>query len=72
MTGGLIITTFIFSKFKQKREIAKLSTVPAIFNINEPMTFGYPVMLNPVFALPSMLIMPLNTILAFLTIDTFG
>ena len=72
MTGGLIIGTFILSKIKSRKEISKLATMPALFNVNEPMTFGYPIMLNPIYAIPSMVIMPLNTVLAFLVVDTFG
>ena len=72
MTGGLILSTYVFSKVKSKREIAKLASVPAIFNVNEPMTFGYPIMLNPIYAIPCMIIMPINAIIAFLAVDTFG
>ena len=39
-------------KFKAMRG---LMTIPNIFNINEPVIFGVPVMLNPVFFIPMVL-----------------
>ena len=42
------------------RSIAKLSIGPGVFNINEPVIFGLPVMLNPVMAIP-FIITPLIT-----------
>ncbi len=34
------------------KEIAKLSIGPGLFNINEPVIFGMPIMLNPILAIP--------------------
>ncbi|OTE88657.1 PTS cellobiose transporter subunit IIC, partial [Escherichia coli] len=48
MTLGLIIAIFIASKRPEQREIAKMSLVPGIFQINEPMIFGLPIVLNPI------------------------
>ena len=55
----LIIATLLFSKYKPSRDIAKLSVVPGVFNINEPMIFGYPIVFNyalviPFIAIPAM------------------
>lgn len=55
VTGGLIVAILLFSKKSEHRAIAKLSIVPALFNINETMTFGLPIVLNPIFAIPFML-----------------
>ncbi len=52
VTIGLVIAIFIFSKREDYKGIAKLSLVPGIFNINETMTFGLPIMLNPIMAIP--------------------
>ncbi len=60
VTIGLIIAIFIFSKREDYKGIAKLSFAPGIFNINETMTFGLPIMLNPVMAIP-FIITPLIT-----------
>lgn len=55
MTLGLIIAIFIASKRPEQREIAKLSLVPGIFQINEPMIFGLPIVLNPIMVVPFIL-----------------
>lgn len=55
VTGGLIVAILLFSKREDHRAIAKISIVPGIFNINETMTFGLPIVLNPIYAIPFML-----------------
>lgn len=55
ITGGLLISILLFSKRDDYRTIAKLSIAPGIFNINETMTFGLPIVLNPILAVPFML-----------------
>lgn len=52
VTIGLIISIFIFGKREDNRAIATLSIVPGIFNINETITFGMPMVLNPILAIP--------------------
>ncbi|MDV4149431.1 PTS transporter subunit EIIC [Clostridium sp. AL.422] len=60
VTIGLVVAIFVFSRREDYRGIAKLSAAPAIFNINETMTFGLPIMLNPIMAIP-FVITPLIT-----------
>ncbi len=60
-SGGtlcLLIATFIVSRNAASRNVAKLAFLPGIFNINEPVLFGYPIVYNvsliiPFIALPS-------------------
>jgi len=59
-TIGLIIAIYLLSKRDDYRAIAKLSTPPAIFEINETMTFGLPIVLNPLLVLP-FIVTPLVT-----------
>lgn len=40
------------SKSEQIKAVSKAALLPGIFNINEPATFGYPIMYNPVLAVP--------------------
>jgi PTS system cellobiose-specific IIC component len=40
------------SKSKQISAISKISAVPGWFGINEPMTFGMPIMYNPILQIP--------------------
>lgn len=60
LTIGLLIAVMIATKRKEMKEIAKLSIGPGIFNINEPVIFGMPIMLNPILAIP-FIITPLVT-----------
>lgn len=46
------------SKSKQINAVAKISVVPGWFNINEPITFGMPVMYNPILCIPYVLSIP--------------
>ena len=55
ITGGLIIAILLFSKRDDYKQISKLSIPCAIFNINEPMTFGIPIVMNPMMAIPFIL-----------------
>ena len=55
VTLGLVIAIFIFSKREDNRAIATLSIVPGLFNINETMTFGIPLVLNPILGIPFIL-----------------
>lgn len=67
-TGGtlsLIIATLIFSKQGSTRGVAKLSTAPGIFNINEPMIFGYPIVFNLPMMIPFVLLPALGLIFAY-------
>ena len=55
ITGGLIIAIMLFSKRDDYKAIAKLALPCALFNINEPLTFGLPIVMNPVLAIPFMI-----------------
>ena len=55
VTLGLVIAIFIFSKREDNRAIATLSVVPGLFNINETVTFGIPLVLNPILGIPFIL-----------------
>lgn len=52
---GLVIAIFSISKLKQTRAIANLSIAPGLFNINEPVIFGLPIVLNPIMIIPFVL-----------------
>ena len=55
ITGGLLIAIFLFSKREDFRAIAKLALPCGIFNINEPLIFGIPIVMNPMLMIPFML-----------------
>lgn len=52
LTIGLMIAIFLVSKRSDYRAVAKLSIMPGLFNINETLIFGLPIMLNPILAIP--------------------
>lgn len=68
MTLGLIIAIFIGSRRQEYRDIGKLSIGPGIFNINEPIIFGIPIVLNPLFIVPFILVPAVNTVVGYLFI----
>lgn len=49
---GLIIAMVVTSKSRQNKEITKLALTSGCFNINEPVLFGLPVILNPIMLIP--------------------
>lgn len=53
-TLSLLIAMLFFCKSKRVLELGKLSLVAGIFNINEPIVFGLPIVLNPVIAIPGL------------------
>lgn len=57
---------FIRSKSPRLRRVGWLGIWPGIFNINEPITFGAPVVFNPVLAIPFIIITFLNASVAYL------
>lgn len=54
--GTLALCLFMcFSKSKSLKSLGRLSIVPSIFNINEPILFGLPIVLNPIIIIPFIL-----------------
>lgn len=51
VTFGLVFWC-MFSKSSAQKKIGRLALVPALFGINEPILFGAPIVLNPVFFIP--------------------
>ena len=60
MTIGLVVFMAFMAKSTQLRSIGKLAFIPGIFNINEPVLFGLPVVMNPILALPFFIMPPLS------------
>ncbi len=65
-TISLIIAIFIASKRKHHRYIAGFSTPMGLFNINESVVFGLPIVLNPLFFFPFILVPVILTIVAYI------
>jgi PTS system cellobiose-specific IIC component len=52
VTFGLVLAMLFFAKSKQMKNLSRLALAPGIFNINEPIIFGLPIMLNPIMIIP--------------------
>lgn len=51
----LLIAIIIFSKIKKRKKLCHLAGIPLIFNINEFIVFGLPIVLNPIYLVPFVL-----------------
>ena len=54
-TGATLVITLMFAfmaKSKELRAAGRASSIPVLFNVNEPILFGAPIVLNPVFFVP--------------------
>ena len=61
----LLIAVFLVSKNKAGRTVGKLAAAPGIFNINEPVIFGYPIVYNISMAIPFVLIPSLGILISY-------
>ncbi|WP_125709994.1 PTS sugar transporter subunit IIC [Lacticaseibacillus porcinae] len=68
ITIGMVVYMLWFAKSEQMKSLGKLEIVPALFNINEPILFGAPIVLNPMMLLPFMLTPMLSMGLTYLAI----
>lgn len=68
ITIGMVVYMAFFAKSAQCRQVGKLGLGPACFNINEPVLFGTPVVLNPIMAVPFILMPMLSGTIQYLAI----
>ncbi len=74
-TGATLILTFMFAflaKSKQMKTIGRASAIPVLFGVNEPILFGAPVVLNPIFFIPFVTAPILNVWIFKFFVDTLG
>lgn len=62
----LLIATFLVSKSAVSKNVAKLALGPGIFNINEPVLFGYPIVYNVSLAIPFIGVPALGILISYL------
>lgn len=65
-TIGLVILLTFRARSAYLKALGKTAIVPSIFNINEPVIFGTPLILNPILALPFICIPLINGIIAWM------
>ncbi|WP_368259504.1 PTS sugar transporter subunit IIC [Enterococcus sp. 2201sp1_2201st1_C11_2201SCRN_220225] len=61
----LVIAILWVSRRRDERQIAKMGLTTCLFNITEPVMFGLPVVMNPIFMIPCALIPSINLIIAY-------
>lgn len=65
ITFGLVIAMLFAAKSKQYKALGKVAAFPAIFNVNEPIVFGFPIVMNPVMFLPFILVPVLAALIVY-------
>jgi len=65
LTIGLAILMVWFAKSEQTKALGKLSIGPGLFNINEPIIFGFPMVMNPMMFVPFILAPTLSAVVSY-------
>lgn len=58
------------SKSKQLKTVGRIGLVPSFFGISEPIIFGVPLMLNPLYLIPFLFTSTINGVIAFLVMES--
>ncbi len=75
MMGGsgatmcLLIALFLGFRKHHSLKLAKISLLPSLFNVNELLTFGLPIVLNPLFLIPFICVPVSHLIIAYIATD---
>ena len=56
LTLGLLIASLLVARSKQMSSLTRMATVPGLFNINEPIIFGLPIVFNPYLIVPFIIV----------------
>ncbi|WP_374287999.1 EAL domain-containing protein [Desulfovibrio desulfuricans] len=64
-TMALCLAVFVRGRDRGIKKLCLLALVPALCNVNEPLIFGIPLVLNPAFAIPFLLVPAVQTIVAY-------
>ncbi|WP_449355805.1 PTS cellobiose transporter subunit IIC [Virgibacillus natechei] len=70
MTLSVIILIFIIGKSRQLKEIGRLGAPAGIFNVNEPIIFGLPIIMNPLILIPWLVAPVVATIITYFSMAT--
>lgn len=74
-TGATLVVTLMFAfmaRSKELKAVGKASAIPVLFGVNEPILFGAPLILNPVFFIPFVLAPIMNVLLFKIFVDVLG
>lgn len=70
MTIGLVVFMAFFAKSVQFKQLGRLSIGPAAFNINEPVVFATPIVMNPLMAIPFILTPVVSGLITYFALYT--
>lgn len=68
ITLGLIAAALLVAKSQQVNQLSKMSLVPGLFNINEPIIFGLPIIFNPLMIVPFVLVPVIAVLITYFSI----
>lgn len=74
-TGATLVVTLMFAfmaRSKELKAVGRASAIPVLFGVNEPILFGAPLILNPVFFIPFVLAPIMNVWLFKIFVDVLG
>jgi PTS system cellobiose-specific IIC component len=67
LTLGACLAVVIFGKSQRLKNLGRVCIVPQLFNISEPILFGLPIMLNPMFFVPYVVTLVFNCTASYVT-----
>ncbi|WP_122036029.1 PTS sugar transporter subunit IIC [Aliivibrio sp. EL58] len=69
LTFGLVCCMVLFARSIQFKQLGRLSFIPGIFNINEPVIFATPIIFNPIMFIPFVTAPVLSAIMVYTSIN---
>lgn len=70
MTLAVVFAILVFMKSKQMKQVGKLGLGPGIFNVNEPIIFGLPIVMNPIIIVPWILAPMIVTLVSYFAMSS--
>ncbi|MGF1683910.1 PTS sugar transporter subunit IIC [Photobacterium minamisatsumaniensis] len=71
LTFGLVCCMVMFARSAQYKQLGRLSFIPGVFNINEPIIFATPIIFNPIMFIPFVLAPVTSAVMVYSAIN-FG
>lgn len=68
-TAGLAVDMLLFSRSRRYKTLGRMAVLPTLCNINEPILFGVPMILNPLMALPFFVLPQVTIIFTYLAMS---
>lgn len=69
-TLALVLAMLLFARSQQMKQLGRLAVGPGLFNINEPITFGMPIVMNPLMIVPFILAPLAIVIVTYIAMST--